>query len=183
MNLLRPPPASGGKVVYFLCLLFILCVACITATHYMRSSSHDVFRFGCGETLREGLGSGCEPKDIILLGDELASDPIMSSIEENKKIGELLKDDKDKELRDLWAVLMQFSMMIKAASMMRSKPDEQIIRGTLAEMATKTKIECAKIIELTGTLEKSSLSVQQKDTIKKYATKMVNMGKCIGACK
>lgn len=181
MNLLRPPPASGGKVVYFLCLLFILCVACITATHYMRSSSHDVFRFGCGETLREGLGSGCEPKDIILLGDELASDPIMSSIEENEKIGKLLKDDE--ELRDLWAVLMQFSMMFKAASMMRSKPDEQMIRGTLAEMATK-KIECAKIIELTGgKLEKSSLSVQQKDTIKKYATKIVNMGKCIGACK
>jgi hypothetical protein len=77
---------------------------------------------------------------------------------------------------------MQFSMMFKAASMMRSKPDEQVIRATLADMATK-KIECAKIIELTGKLEKSSLSVQQKDTIKKYATKIVNMGKCIGACK
>ena len=179
MNLLRPPPASGGKVVYFLCLLFILCVACITATHYMRSSSHDVFRFGCGETLREGLGSGCEPKDIILLGDELASDPIMSSIEENKKIGELLKDDN--ELGNLWRTLLQFSMMFKAASMMRSKPDEQMIRGTLAEMATK-KEDCNKLMD-SRNLEKSSLSVQQKDTIKKYLTKMVNMGKCIGFCK
>ena len=180
MNRLRPPPASGGKVVYFLCLLFILCVACITATHYMRSSSHDVFRFGCGETLREGLGSGCEPKDIILLGDELAADPIMSSIEENKKIGELLKDDE--ELGNLWSSLLQLSMMFKAASMMRSKPDEQMIRAAVADMATQ-KIECAKIMEVTGKLEKSSLSVEQKDTIKKYATKMVNMGKCIGCCK
>jgi hypothetical protein len=180
MNLLRPSPASGGKVVYFLCLLFILCVACITATHYMRSSSHDVFRFGCGETLREGLGSGCEPKDIILLGDELASDPIMSSIEENEKIGKLLKDDE--ELRELWGALMQFSMMFKAASMMRSKPDEQMIRATLADMATN-KADCKKLIEMSSKLEKSSLSVQQKDTIKKYLTKMVNMGKCIGFCK
>ncbi len=180
MKLLRPPPASGGKVVYFLCLLFILCVACITATHYMRSSSHDVFRFGCGETLREGLGSGCEPKDIILLGDELAADPIMSSIEENKKIGELLKDDKD--LRELWSTLMQFSMMFKAASMMRSKPDEQMIRASMAEMATK-KNDCNQVIEMSRNLEKSSLSVVQKDTIKKYLTKIINMGKCIGFCK
>jgi hypothetical protein len=77
---------------------------------------------------------------------------------------------------------MQFSMMLKAASMMRSKPDEQMIRATLADLATE-KIDCAKLIERTGKLEKSSLSVQQKDTIKKYATKMVNMGKCIGSCK
>ena len=180
MNLLRPPPASGGKVVYFLCLLFILCVACITATHYMRSSSHDVFRFGCGETLREGLGSGCEPKDIILLGDELASDPIMSSIEENEKIGKLLKDDE--KLGNLWGSLLQFSMMFKLASMMRSKPDEQMIRASLADLATK-KQDCNELMDMSRNLEKSSLSVQQKDTIKKYLTKMVNMGKCIGYCK
>jgi hypothetical protein len=180
MNLLRPPPARGGKVVYFLCLLFILCVACITATHYMRSSSHDVFRFGCGETLREGL-EGCEPKDIILLGDEMATDPIMSGIEENKTILTRLKND---DAIMLTSAILELSMLFKGASTMRSKPDEQMIRHMMAEFARKKNIDCDMMIQLSSTIDNTTaLSVAQKDTLKKYMTKMINMGKCIGACK
>ena len=150
----------------------------------MRSSSHDVFRFGCGETLREGL-EGCEPKDIILLGDEMATDPIMSGIEENKTILTRLAGDKTGSAAGpLTSAILELSMIFRGASTMRSKPDEQMIRHMMAEFARKKDIECDRMIQVSGDIDNTTaLSVAQKDTLKKYMTKMINMGKCIGACK
>ena len=52
----------GFGPVQGFCLLFILCVFCVSATHFIRNESHGVFRFNTGTgTLREteaGTGNG-----------------------------------------------------------------------------------------------------------------------------
>ena len=154
-------------------LLFLLCVFCVSAVHFMRNDSHRVFRFG--GPLREGaVGGGCEPKDIISLGDEISTNPIISGMEESLKINEILGKD-----------LVMFNtnaIMFKAAATMRSKPDEQYIRKVMADGAAKKDYDCT-MGGIISRLESSKLSVAQKDAIKKYATKMTNIGQCLGWCK
>ena len=162
------------------CLLFLLCVFCVSAVHFMRNDSHRAFRFG--GPLREGAigGGGCEPKDIISLGDELSTNPIISGLEETKKIVAIM--GKDPALNKAWNAFSLNATMFKAAATMRSKPDEQTIRKVMADGAAKKDYDCTMggIITL---LESSELSVVQKDAIKKYATKMTNIGQCLGWCK
>ena len=63
--------SSSPPVITFASTLFLLCVFCVTVVHYMHSDARDAFRFGGGDVLREGaVGGGCEPKDIISLGDD-----------------------------------------------------------------------------------------------------------------
>ena len=63
-----------------------------------------------------------------------------------------------------------------------AKPDEQAIRKIMAEGAAKKNYDCT-MGGLLSRLESSALSVPQKDAIKKYATKMTNIGQCLGWCK
>ena len=165
------------------CLLFLLCVFCVSAVHFMRNDSHRAFRFGSGggDPLREGaVGGGCEPKDIISLGDELSTDDIMSGLDETKKIGAIM--GKDPALKKAWDAFSLNATLFKFAATMRSKPDEQAIRKVMADGAAKKDYDCTMGGILTR-LESSDLSVAQKDAIKKYATKMTNIGQCLGWCK
>jgi hypothetical protein len=175
-----------GPVQVF-CLLFILCVFCVTATHIMRNDSHDVFRFnaGGGTALREGAtGGGCEPKDIVALGDRLSSDSFISGIEQTKEISNAINKSTDAKIKSAWENFQQFAVMAKGAATMRSKPDEQMIRKVMAEGAAKKNIDCAAFSELTKGIETvAGLSADQKNAIKKYTTEMVNMGQCLGWCK
>lgn len=170
-----------GPVQVF-CLLFILCVFCVSATHVMRNESHDVFRFN---TMREGaVGGGCEPKDIIALGDRLSSDSIISGIEQNKKISEAINKSTDNKVKSTWGDFQRFSISAKGAATMRSKPDEQMIRKIMAQGAAEKSIDCAAFTELSKSIETvAGLSAEQKTAIKKYTTEMVNMGQCLGWCK
>lgn len=174
-----------GPVQVF-CLLFILCVFCVSATHVMRNESHGVFRFN---TVREGavgVRGGCEPKDIIALGDRLSSDSIISGFEQNQKITEAIYKSKstDEKVNDAWGRFLEFVMMVKGAATMRSKPDEQALRKVMAEGAAKKNIDCAAFSNLSKSIETvAGLSAEQKNAIKKYATEIVNMGQCLGWCK
>lgn len=173
-----------GPVQVF-CLLFILCVFCVSATHVMRNESHGVFRFNT--VVREGavgVRGGCEPKDIIALGDRLSSDSIISGIEQNKKISEAINKSTDDKVKSAWGGFQQFVMMAKGAATMRSKPDEQALRKVMAEGAAKKNIDCAAFSNLSKSIETvAGLSAEQKNAIKKYATEIVNMGQCLGWCK
>ena len=175
-----------GPVQVF-CLLFILCVFCVSATHVMRNESHGVFRFNT--VVREGavgVRGGCEPKDIIALGDRLSSDSIISGFEQNKKITEAINKSKstDDKVHGAWNRFQAFVMMAKGAATMRSKPDEQALRKVMAEGAAKKDIDCAAFSNLSKSIETvAGLSAEQKNAIKKYATEMVNMGQCLGWCK
>ena len=173
----------GFGPVQAFCLLFILCVFCVSATHFIRNESHGVFRFNTG-TLREGAvgGGGCEPKDIIALGDALSTDPIISGIKENKQITEAINKS-TLAAQNSWSSFQKFAMMAKGAATMRSKPDEQLIRQIMAQGAASKEVECALFDVLGKEIEPTSLSVEQKNRIKKYATEMANMGQCLGWCK
>ena len=161
------------------CLLFLLCAFCVSAVHFMRNDSHRAFRFG--GPLREGaVGGGCEPKDIISLGDEISTDAVMSGVDETKKIGAIM--GKDPALKKAWDAFSLNATLFKFAATMRSKPDEQAIRKVMADGAAKKDYDCTMGGILTR-LESSELSVAQKDAIKKYATKMTNIGQCLGWCK
>jgi hypothetical protein len=161
-------------------MLFLLCVFCVTVVHYMRSDAHAAFRFGGGDVMREGaVGGGCEPKDIISLGDDLASDPLISSMVPDNDINVL---DKDPKFKDAFTAFLMNSLLFKYAATMRSKPDEQNIRKIMSEGATKKETDCT-MKNLIGTIEATSVSANTKNTIKKYATRMTNMGQCLGWCK
>ena len=162
------------------CMLFLLCVFCVSVVHFMRNDSHRVFRFG-GQ-LREGAvgDSVCEPKDIISLGDEISTDSIMSGVDATKQITAIM--EKDPELKKGWDAFSLNATLFKFAATMRSKPDEQAIRKVMADGAAKKDYDCT-MGGLLNRLESSDLSVAQKDAIKKYATKMINVGQCLGWCK
>ena len=172
--------SSSPPVITFASTLFLLCVFCVAVVHYMRSDAHDAFRFGGGDVLREGaVGGGCEPKDIISLGDDLASDPLISSMQPNKEISVL---DKDPKFKDAFGAFWSYSLIFKYAATMRSKPDEQNLRKIMSEGAAKKETDCT-MKDLIGTIEATGASADTKNTIKKYATRMTNIGQCLGWCK
>jgi hypothetical protein len=171
---------SSSPIITVASSLFLLCVFCITVVHYMRSDAHDAFRFGGGDVLREGaVGGGCEPKDIISLGDDLAADPLISSMQPNKEISDLAKDPK---FKDAFDAFWMNALIFKYAATMRSKPDEQNLRKIMSEGAAKKETDCT-MKNLIGTIEATSASADTKNTIKKYATRMTNIGQCLGWCK
>jgi hypothetical protein len=126
-----------NSAVMFVAAVFAVALICVTAVHYIRSSSHEAFRFGGGETLVEGASNGCEPKDIIALGDELSNDPLISALKSDAKSLE-----KYPELQKSMQQFGMFTIMTKIASTMRSKPDEQMIRKTFSELASKKDMDC-----------------------------------------
>ena len=171
---------SSSPLITFASSLFLLCVFCITAVHYMRSDAHDTFRFGSGDVLREGaVGGGCEPKDIISLGDDLASEPLISSMQPNKEISVL---DNDPNFKDSFGALLMNALIFKFAATMRSKPDEQNLRKIMSEGAAKKETDCT-MNNLMEKIEATSVSANTKNIIKKYATRMTNIGQCLGWCK
>ena len=179
MNLRIDP--SSSPIITFASSLFLLCVFCITVVHHMRSDAHEAFRFGGGDVLREGaVGGGCEPKDIISLGDDLASDPLISSMVPTIT-NETLKNE-TKEFQDAYFAFNMNTLIFKYAATMRSKPDEQNLRTIMSEGAAKKNTDCT-MKNIMGTIESSKLSADQKNTIKKYATRMTNIGQCLGWCK
>jgi hypothetical protein len=172
--------SSSSPAIHFASGLFLLCVFCITVVHYMRSDAHDAFRFGGGDVLREGaVGGGCEPKDIISLGDDLSSDPLISSMQTHK---DMIALDKDPKFKDSFETFFMNALIIKYAATMRSKPDEQNLRKIMSEGAAEKKTDCT-MKNLIGKIEATSVSADTKNTIKKFATRMTNMGQCLGWCK
>jgi hypothetical protein len=166
-----------NSAVSFVAAVFAVALICVTAVHYIRSSSHEAFRFGGGETLIEGASNGCEPKDIIALGDELSQDPVISEM--NKKSPSL---EKYPELKKAMEQFQMFVIMTKFASTTRSKPDEHMIRKTFSDMASKKEMDCT-MNNFLKHIDSGPYSADEKKVYKKYATRFEELGHCIGACK
>jgi hypothetical protein len=166
-----------NSAVMFVTAVFVVAIICVTAAHYIRSESHYAFRFGGGETLIEGASNGCEPKDIIALGDELSSDTLISALNANPK-----NLDKYPELKKSMEQFNMFTMLIKMSSTMRSKPDEQMIRKTFSDMASKKELDC-KMNNLLKHIDSGPHSADEKSVYKKYATRFEEIGNCLGVCK
>jgi hypothetical protein len=166
-----------NSAVMFVAAVFAVALICVTAVHYIRSSSHEAFRFGGGETLVEGASNGCEPKDLITLGDQLSNDPLISGL---KSVPKSL--DKYPELQRSIGQFSTFVMLTKFATTMRSKPDEQMIRKTFSDMAVEKNIDC-KFNDLLKRIDSGPHSADEKGVFKKYATRFEELGNCLGVCK
>ena len=166
-----------NSAVSFVALAFAVSIICVTAVHYIRGSSHQAFRFGGGETLIEGASNGCEPKDIIALGDSLSVEPVISTM--NRKEPSL---ESYPELQKSMHDFKTFVMLAKASSAMRSKPDEHVIRKMFSELASKKELDC-KMNNFMQHIDKGPYSAEEKRVFKTYATRFEEIGHCIGACK
>ena len=166
-----------NSTVSFVAAVFAVALICVTAVHYIRNSSHAVFRFGGGDTLVEGASNGCEPKDIVALGDELSQDPMISSMK--KKPQSLEKYPELKKSMEQFGML---AIMTKFASTMRSKPDEHMIRKTFSDMASKKDMDCT-MNNILKHIDSGPMLPDEKTAIKKYAARFEELGQCIGACK
>lgn len=171
-----------NQLILFVAALVAVSVICVTAVHYIRSSSHEAFRFGGGETLIEGATNGCEPKDIIELGDELSKNTLISSMKQDKGKGLNTDLEKYPELKKSMNEFMMNTILFKFATTMRSKPDEQKIRQAFSEMATKKETDC-KMNNLLKHIDSGPYSADDKLQIKKYATRFEEIGKCLGICR
>lgn len=171
-----------NQSVLFVAAVFTVFVICVSAVHYIRASSHEVFRFGGGETLIEGASNGCEPKDIVALGDELSKNTLISSMKTKEGQGLNVNLDKFPELKTSMEEFFMNTILFKFASTMRSKPDEQKIRQVFSDMATKKKTDC-KMNNLLKHIDSGPYSADDKLEIKKYATRFEEIGKCLGICR
>jgi len=171
-----------NQTILFVAAIFTVCVICVTSVYYIRNQSHEVFRFGGGETLIEGATNGCEPKDIIKLADELSQDPLISDMKPAEGKGLNISLDKYPELKKSMDQFFMFSLLTKFTSTMRSKPDEQKIRQQFSDMASKKETDC-KMNNLMKHINSGPYSADDAATIKKYATRFEEIGNCLGICK
>lgn len=171
-----------NQLILFVAAIFTVFTVCVTAVHYIRNQSHQMFRFGGGETLIEGATNGCEPKDIIALADELSQDTLISNMKPAEGKGLNVSLDKYPELKKSMEQFFTFAFLTKFTSTMRSKPDEQKIRQQFSDMATKKETDC-KMNNLMKHINSGPYSADDAATIKKYATRFEEIGNCLGICK
>lgn len=168
--------------ITFVAAAFAVFLICVTAVYYIRTGSHEVFRFGGGDTLVEGATNGCEPKDIIALADDLSQEPLISQMAPKEGSGLNVSLKKYPELKKSMEQFFMFSMLTKFSATTRSKPDEQIIRQQFADMATKKETDC-KMNNLLKHINSGPYSADDAKVIKKYANRFEEIGKCLGVCK
>ncbi len=171
-----------NQLILFVAAIFTVFTVCVTAVYYIRNQSHQMFRFGGGETLIEGATNGCEPKDIIALADELSQDTLISNMKPAEGKGLNVSLDKYPELKKSMEQFFTFAFLTKFTSTMRSKPDEQKIRQQFSDMATKKETDC-KMNNLMKHINSGPYSADDAATIKKYATRFEEIGNCLGICK
>ena len=171
-----------NQIITFVAAAFAVFLICVTAVYYIRTGSHEVFRFGGGDTLIEGATNGCEPKDIIALADDLSQEPLISQMAGPKGKGLDTPLEKYPELKESMKQFFMFAMLTKFTATTRSKPDEQIIRQQFADMATKKETDC-KMNNLLKHINSGPYSADDATIIKKYATRFEEIGKCLGICK
>jgi hypothetical protein len=140
----------------------------------------------------------CEVADIIRLGYELASDPIMSQTEQDKfyKVFEARSKDTataDKNSEKLAALINRFMgdvMMLRFTVMFNTKPNEAELKKTLDKMIKeKDPKSCYSLDDmkqvkglLVGTAEQKTLTVAQSEAIRCYMQRFNSVRACMGIC-
>lgn len=138
----------------------------------------------------------CGVADIIRLGYELASDPIMSQTEQNKfysVFSSRSKDTADKnsgKLADLINRFMGDVMMLRFTVMFNTKPNEAELKKTLDKMIEKKDAQSCYSADdmkqvkglLVGTAEQKTLTVAQSEAIRCYMQRFNSVRACMGIC-
>jgi hypothetical protein len=139
----------------------------------------------------------CEVADIIRLGYELASDPIMSQTEQDKFYNvfktraEYKGDDKNaNKYPELINRFMGDVMMLRFTVMFNTKPNEAELKKTLDKMIkekdpkTCYSDEDMKLVKglLVGTAEQKTLTVAQSEAIRCYMQRFNSVRACMGIC-
>lgn len=135
----------------------------------------------------------CEVADIIRLGYELASDPIMSQTEQDKfyaVFSSRSKDPADKKLANLINRFMGDVMLLRFTVMFNTKPNEAELKKTLDNMIKeKDPKSCyseddMKQVKglLVGTAEQKTLTVAQSEAIRCYMQRFNSVRACMGIC-
>ena len=139
----------------------------------------------------------CEVADIIRLGYELASDPIMSQTEQTKfhaVFESRSKNDPDAYNREmLKSIINRFMgdvMMLRFTVMFNTKPNEAELKKTLDKMIEKKDpLSCYSFHDmkqvkglLVGTAEQKTLTVAQSEAIQCYMQRFNSIRACMGIC-
>jgi hypothetical protein len=138
----------------------------------------------------------CDVADIIRLGYELASDPIMSQTEQTKfhaVFESRSKDTADKNSGKLAALINRFMgdvIMLRFTVMFNTKPNEAELKKTLDKMIKeKDTSKCytsedMKLVKglLVGTAEQKTLTVAQSEAIRCYMQRFNSVRACMGIC-
>jgi hypothetical protein len=138
----------------------------------------------------------CDVADIIRLGYELASDPIMSQTEQTKfhaVFSSRSKDTADKNSGKLAGIINRFMgdvMMLRFTVMFNTKPNEAELKKTLDKMIKeKDPKSCyseddMKQVKglLVGTAEQKTLTVAQSEAIRCYMQRFNSVRACMGIC-
>jgi hypothetical protein len=138
----------------------------------------------------------CDVADIIRLGYELASDPIMSQTEQTKfhaVFSSRSKDTADKNSEKLAGLINRFMgdvMMLRFTVMFNTKPNETQLKKTLDKMIkekdpkTCYSDEDMKLVKglLVGTAEQKTLTVAQSEAIRCYMQRFNSVRACMGIC-
>jgi len=139
----------------------------------------------------------CGVPDIIQLGYELSSDPMMSQVEQEKihaVFASRSKDTKDKnEGEKLETLLNRFLgdvMMLRFSVMFNTTPNEPQLKATLDEIVKKNDVktcysqEDMKLVKglLVGTAEQKTLTVAQSEAMRCYMQRFNSVRSCLGVC-
>ena len=135
----------------------------------------------------------CAVADIIKLGYELASDPLMSQSEQSKihnVFAERSKDKGSENLSNRLSAFLQDVMMLRFAVMFNTSPNEPELKKVLDEMVKKNDINSCyteddmKQIKglMVGSAEQKTLTTAQSEAIRCYMQRFNSIRACLGIC-
>jgi hypothetical protein len=131
--------------------------------------------------------------DIIQLGYELASDPLMSQSEQDKIYNVFAARSKDKgseKLSERLSAFLKDVMMLRFAVMFNTSPNEPELKKTLDEMVKEKDVNSCYTEDdmkqvkglMVGSAEQKTLTTAQSEAIRCYMQRFNSIRACLGIC-
>ena len=135
----------------------------------------------------------CAVADIIQLGYELASDPLMSQSEQDKIYNVFAARSKDKgseKLSERLSAFLKDVMMLRFAVMFNTSPNEPELKKTLDEMVKEKDVNSCYTEDdmkqvkglMVGSAEQKTLTTAQSEAIRCYMQRFNSIRACLGIC-
>lgn len=135
----------------------------------------------------------CAVADIIKLGYELASDPLMSQSEQDKIYNVFAARSKDKgseKLSERLSAFLKDVMMLRFAVMFNTSPNEPELKKTLDEMVKEKDVNSCYTEDdmkqvkglMVGSAEQKTLTTAQSEAIRCYMQRFNSIRACLGIC-
>ena len=135
----------------------------------------------------------CAVADIIKLGYELASDPLMSQSEQDKIYNVFAARSKDKgseKLSERLSAFLKDVMMLRFAVMFNTSPNEPELKKTLDEMVKEKDVNSCYTEDdmkqvkglMVGSAEQKTLTAAQSEAVRCYMQRFNSIRACLGIC-